>query len=65
MYLSATLLLVGLSQTLARPNFIIFQADDYQYFEEWVPPAHFPRRSQIVISLKDDKVGSGQGLGET
>ena len=48
MYLSATLLLVGLSQTLARPNFIIFQADDYQYFEEWVPPAHFPRRSQIV-----------------
>lgn len=25
-----------------RPNFIVMQPDDLAFFEEWLPPAHFP-----------------------
>ena len=34
-----------------RPNFIVMQPDDLQFFEEWTPPAHFPARRDDVYSF--------------
>ena len=30
-----------------RPNFIVMQPDDLEFFEEWMPPAHFPNTNEF------------------
>ena len=32
-----------------RPNFIVLQPDDLQFFESWTPPPHYPSRPQVAI----------------
>jgi len=42
MQTSFLLLLLPLTCLAARPNIIIIQPDDLEFYNEWTPPAHFP-----------------------
>ena len=48
LFLLLTIPDVVLAQSRRRPNFIVMQPDDLKFFEEWLPPAHFPDSSDIA-----------------
>ena len=55
--LSTTLLrgapLIGASVASENVNFIVFQPDDFWFFEEWDPPAHLPGQEAAYTTTYD------------
>ena len=39
---------------MSRPNFIVMQPDDFEFFEEWMPPAHFASGTLFDYPLGSD-----------